>query len=180
MKQKKSKIPANVLNKFDKVLYKPGDQVTIKWLGEIKQGYVKETKKTSDGIRYTVEAGAAYSTKVHRYPCGIQIGEHTTNYTAGLILHDQAAKTSAGATSRVFEDTGGTVPEVRNDSTGSREHVDSDRRKNARTGSNNGTKNNVKSSNARNHSNTKTTRNADEVAEAVKRQQDFLRGFVKK
>jgi len=180
MKQKKSKIPANVLNKFNKVLYKPGDQVTIKWLGEIKQGYVKKTKKTSDGVQYLVEAGTTYSTKVHRYPCGIQIGEHTTNYTAGLILHDQAAKTSAGATSRVSEDTGGTVPEVRNDSTSSREHADSDCRKNAGTGSNNTTAANVKSSNARNRSNSKTTRNADAVTEAVKRQQDFLRGFVKK
>jgi hypothetical protein len=45
MTQKKSKIPVNVLKKFDKVLYKPGNQVVIKWLGEIKQGYVKETKK---------------------------------------------------------------------------------------------------------------------------------------
>jgi hypothetical protein len=180
MTQKKSKIPVNVLKKFDKVLYKPGNQVVIKWLGEIKQGYVKETKKTNDGVHYLVEAGSTYSDRLHRYPCGIQIGEHTTKYTAGLILYNETNQKYSGEHKDISTDTGRTDAAVGDDRTSSRGHDDSNRRKNANSGTNNRTTNDAKRGSSRNRNNTKTSRKDTTVNDAVKRQQDFLRGFVKK
>ena len=180
MKPKKSKIPVNVLKKFDKVLYKPGNQVVIKWLGEIKQGYVKEIKKTNDGVHYLVEAGSTYSDRLHRYPCGIQIGEHTTKYTAGLILYNETKEKYSREHKGIPADTTRSETTVRNDHTSSRRHDDSNCRKNANSRSNNAKSDHVKRSSTTNHRNSKTTRKDTAVDDAVKRQQDFLRGFVKK
>ena len=180
MKPKKSKIPVNVLKKFDKVLYKPGNPVVIKWLGEIKQGYVKEIKKTNDGVHYLVEAGSTYSDRLHRYPCGIQIGEHTTKYTAGLILYNETKEKYSREHKGIPADTTRSETTVRNDHTSSRGNDDSNHRKNANSRSNDTKQDDVKHGSARNDRNTKTSRKDASVTEAVKRQQDFLRGFVKK
>jgi hypothetical protein len=180
MTQKKSKIPVNVLKKFDKVLYKPGNQVVIKWLGEIKQGYVKEIKKTNDGVHYLVEAGSTYSDRLHRYPCGIQIGEHTTKYTAGLILYNETNQKYSEEAKDISTVTGGSETTIGDDRSSSRGHDDSNCRKNARTRSNTCTTNDVESSSTRNRKNTKTSRRKSELDTAVNKQQEFLRGFVKK
>ena len=55
MAKKKSKIPAYVLKQFNKAMYNAGDKVIIKWLGQIKTGYVKTSKENSWGRSYMVE-----------------------------------------------------------------------------------------------------------------------------
>lgn len=175
MAHKKNKIPVEVLKKFDKALYKPGDPVIITWLGETKQGHVKTIKKSSWGICYMVEAPSAIPGRLRTYPCGVQIGEYRTQYGSGLISHEatRSIKKVSGNSRRKTD-------AIRNDDTSSRRHDDSNRRKNANSGSNNTESDHVKRSSTTNHRNSKTTRKDTAVNDAVKRQQDFLRGFVKK
>lgn len=175
MAHKKNKIPAEVLKKFDKALYKPGDPVIITWLGETKQGHVKTIKKSSWGVCYMVEATSAIPGQFRTYPCGIQIGEYRTQYGSGLISHE-----ATRAVKKVSQNYARQTDAIGNDRTGSRRHDDSNHRKNANSRSNNTKQNDVKHGSSRNSNNFKTTRKDIEVNAAVKRQQDFLRGFVKK
>lgn len=175
MAHKKNKIPTEVLKKFDKALYKPGDPVIITWLGETKRGHVKTIKKSSWGICYMVEATSAIPGRLRTYPCGVQIGEYRTQYGSGLIAYE-----ATRSIKKVSGDIGRQTDAISNDDTSSRRHDDSDHRKNANSGSNNTKQADVKHSIARNSGNTKTSRKDASVMEAVKRQQDFLRGFVKK
>lgn len=175
MAHKKNKIPAEVLKKFDKALYKPGDQVIITWLGETKRGHVKTIKKSSWGICYMVEATSAIPGRLRTYPCGVQIGEYRTQYESGLISYE-----ATRAIKKVSTDSARQTDAITNDRTSSRGHDDSNQRKNANSGTNNRTTNDAKRGSSRNRNNTKTSQKNDSVNEAVKRQQEFLRGFVKK
>lgn len=180
MSHKKNKIPVNVLKKFDKVLFKVGDPVIIKWLGETLHGYVTETKKSNDGTRYTVEAQKSYDKRLYRYPCGIRIGEHSTKYDAGVILYEETKRTYPGGNKELLEDTGRKTDTVRDDNQSSRGHDDSNQRKDAKPRTNDTTKNDAKRGSGRVRSNTKTSRKNSAVDDAVNKQKDFLRGFVKK
>ena len=122
MAKKKSKIPAYVLKQFDRALYKVGDKVVITWLGQIKQGHVTKFKKTNWGVSYTVDV-AQESTKarnqITRYPCGIQIKEHTTDYDVGLILHDRTQAGDFPADTGIYGYSGSGENESRNDDSSS-------------------------------------------------------------
>jgi len=176
MAQKKIKIPLNVLKKFDKVLFNVGDPVIIKWLGGKKQGYVTQTKKTNDGVRYLVESISPYDKKPYRYPCGIQIKNHTTKYDSGVVLYEESKQKARTISENVDRETNA----IGNDDTSSGGHDGSNRRKTSKPRNDKSAKNDAKSSTSRVRSNNATTRKDISVDEAVKRQQDFLRGFVKK
>ena len=180
MSHKKNKIPVNVLKKFDKVLFKVGDPVIIKWLGEILHGYVKKTKKSNDGIYYTVEAQKSYEKRSYRYPCGIQIGEYSTKYNSGIILYEETKRAYTGGRKELLKDANWQADAVRNDNQSVRGHDDSNQRKDAKPRNNDTTKNDAKRGSGRVRSNTKTSRKNSAVDDAVNKQKDFLRGFVKK
>jgi len=175
MAHKKNKIPVEVLKKFDKALYKPGDSVIITWLGETKRGHVKTIKKSSWGICYMVEATSAIPGRLRTYPCGVQIGEYRTQYGSGLIAYEatRSIKKVPGVSRRKTD-------AIADDHTSSRRHDDGNCRKNANSRSNDTESYHVKHSSTTNRRNSKTTRKDIAVDDAVKRQQDFLRGFVKK
>ena len=175
MAHKKNKIPVEVLKKFDKALYKPGDPVIITWLGETKQGHVKTIKKSSWGVCYMVEAESADAKQLRTYPCGIQIGEYRTQSEPGYIAHEATRKAK-----KISRNSGRQTDSIADDHTSSRRYDDCNHRKNANSRSNNTKSDHVKRSSTTNRRNTKTTRKDTAVNDAVKRQQDFLRGFVKK
>ena len=167
MAKKKSKIPAYVLKQFNRAMYKVGDKVIIQWLGQIKTGYVKNTKESSWGHNYLVEVtekGLKRSDNVTRYPCGIKIKEYKTEYNVGVILHDRTQQ-------------GGEKDTQRNDSASVGRHNDSDSGKNARSGKSSASKNNIKSSATRVRNSDTESRSLDD---AIDRQRNFLEGFVKK
>ena len=76
-------IPDNIVKKFNKVLFKPGDAVCFTWLGEKCYGYIEKSKLSTWGIQYMVRM---HDTK---YPCGIQIDGYKTKYTTGYILFNE-------------------------------------------------------------------------------------------
>ena len=75
MAKKKSKIPAYVLKQFEKAMYKIGDKVIIKWLGQIKTGYVKSSKENNWGRSYMVEVEekGLKKNQEHSYPEPAQV-----------------------------------------------------------------------------------------------------------
>ena len=181
MAKKKVKLPAYVLKQFDKAMYKVGDEVMIRWLGQIKTGYVTKYYKRNWGMAYTVEvmelnprAGQRSST---RYPCGIQIKEYSTDYKVGLILHEQTQESWKPGSRRIHEDTRSTTAKVKTSSGSSRNNDNSNNRKTPGSGNNATSKASAKSSSKRVHDNNSKKRSLDT---AIDRQRDFLNGFVKK
>ena len=179
MAKKKSKIPAYVLKQFEKAMYKPGDKVIIKWLGQIKTGYVTKYYKRNWGMAYTVEvtelnprAGQRSST---RYPCGIQIKEYSTDYKVGLILHEQTQESWKPGSRRIHEDTRSTTAKVKTSSGSSRNNDNSNNRKTSGSGNNATSKASAKSSSKRVHDNNSKKRSLDT---AIDRQRDFLNNLV--
>ena len=179
MAKKKVKLPAYVLKQFDKAMYKVGDEVMIRWLGQIKTGYVTKYYKRNWGMAYTVEvmelnprAGQRSST---RYPCGIQIKEYSTDYKVGLILHEQ---TQERIKSRgVHEVPGSSATKSKTNSGSDRNNDNSNNRKTSGSRNTATTKTSAKSSSKRVPDNNSKTRSLDQ---AIDRQKDFLKGFVKK
>ncbi len=178
MAKKKVKIPAYVLKQFDKVMYKVGDEVIIRWLGQIKTGYVTKYYKSNWGMAYTVEVTEPNLKKKYsstRYPCGIQIKEYSTDYKVGLILHEQ---TQERIKSRgVHEVPGSSTTKGKTNSGGGRNNDNSNNRKTSGSGNTVTTKTSAKSSSKRVPNNNSETRSLDQ---AIYRQKDFLKGFVKK
>jgi hypothetical protein len=181
MAKQKVKLPAYVLKQFDKAMYKVGDVVIIRWLGQKKTGYVTKYYKRNWGMAYTVEvmelnprAGQRIST---RYPCGIQIKEYSTDYKVGLILHEQTQESWKHGSRRVHEDTGGTTAKVKTSCGSGGNDDNSNNRKTSGSGNNVTPKTSAKSSAKRVHGNNSETRSLDK---AIDRQRDFLNGFVKK
>jgi hypothetical protein len=178
MAKKKVKIPAYVLKQFDKVMYKVGDEVMIRWLGQIKTGYVTKYKKSNFGVSYTVEVtekNLNRQLRSTRYPCGIQIKEYTTDYKVGLILHEQ---TQARIKSRgVHEVPGSSATKSKTNSGSGRNNDNSNNRKTSGSRNTATTKTSAKSSSKRVPDNNSKTRSLDQ---AIDRQKDFLKGFVKK
>tara|TARA_R110000751_G_scaffold104850_3_gene200452 strand:- start:746 stop:1288 length:543 start_codon:yes stop_codon:yes gene_type:complete len=180
MAKKKSKIPAYVLKQFDRALYKVGDKVVITWLGQIKQGHVTKFKKTNWGVSYTVDV-AQESTKarnqITRYPCGIQIKEHTTDYDVGLILHDRTQAGDFPADTGIYGYSGSGKNESRNDDSSIGRNDNGSSRKNVKSRKSVTTATNTKSSSTRVRNSNTEIRSLDK---AIDRQRDFLNGFVKK
>ena len=181
MAKKKVKLPAYVLKQFDKAMYKVGDEVMIRWLGQIKTGYVTKYYKRNWGMAYTVEvtelnprAGQRSST---RYPCGIQIKEYSTDYKVGCILHEQTQESWKPGSRRIHEDTRSTTAKVKTSSGSSRNNDNSNNRKTPGSGNDATSKASAKSSSKRVHDNNSKKRSLDT---AIDRQRDFLNGFVKK
>lgn len=180
MSHKKNTIPVNVLKKFNKVLFKVGDPVIINWLGEKAHGYVKEVTKSNEGVRYLVEAKKSYDKRSYRYPCGMRIGKHSTKYNSGVILYDETKQSYPGGAGKLSGDTGGQSNAFGNDNKGSGRNDDGNKRKNAKSRPNDTTTNDVGNSSRRVHGDTTTARKDTSVDDAIKKQKDFLRGFVKK
>ena len=181
MAKKKSKIPAYVLKQFEKAIYKTGDKVIIKWLGQIKTGYVKTSKENTWGRSYMVEVeekGLKQSDNVTRYPCGIEIRGHRTQYDVGLILHDRTQSGDWPQSTRIYENPGSEEDEKRNDNKSVGGNDDSVSGKDTGSRSSNTHQDVVEPSSTRKRtSNAKTS--SKDLDDAVKRQSDFLLGFVK-
>ena len=181
MAKKKSKIPAYVLKQFEKAMYKAGDKVIIKWLGQIKTGYVKSSKENNWGRSYMVEVeerGLKRSDDVTRYPCGIEIKGHRTQYDVGLILHDRTQSGDWPTSQRIYENSGSDKASKRNDNSSSRGNDDKDNGKDTKRRSSTTHKDVAKPSSTRKRgSNAKTS--SKDLDDAVNRQKDFLKGFVK-
>ena len=77
------KIPANIISKFEKQLFKPGDAVCFTWFNVKRYGYVTRYKQVNWGIQYTVKLDKM------SYPCGMQIDEWKTKYRTGLIQYTE-------------------------------------------------------------------------------------------
>jgi len=181
MAKKKSKIPAYVLKQFEKAMYKTGDKVIIKWLGQIKTGYVKSSKENNWGRSYMVEVeekGLKPNDDITRYPCGIEIKGHRTQYDVGLILHDRTQSGDWPTSQRIYENSGSDKASQRNDDSSSRGHDDSNSGKNGVGGSSNTHKDVAKPSSTRKRTSNANSSSKD-LDNAVNRQKDFLKGFVK-
>jgi len=181
MAKKKSKIPAYVLKQFEEAMYKAGDKVIIKWLGQTKTGYVKSSKENNWGRSYMVEVeerGLKRSDDVTRYPCGIEIKGHRTQYDVGLILHDRTQSGDWPTSQRIYENSGSDKASKRNDNSSSRGNDDKDNGKDTKRRSSTAHKDVAKPSSTRKRgSNAKTSSNS--LDNAIDRQKDFLKGFVK-
>ncbi len=182
MAKKKSKIPAYVLKQFEKAMYKAGDKVIIKWLGQIKTGYVKSSKENNWGRSYMVEVeekGLKRNDNITRYPCGIEIKGYRTQYDVGFIFHDRTQSRDWPKSITIYENSGSKEDSQRNNNTSSGGHDDSNSRKNTKRRSSNTHKDVAKPSSTR-----KRTSNAEasskDLNNAIDRQKDFLQGFIKK
>ena len=180
MARKKNKIPAYVLKQFNKAVYKLGDEVIIKWLGQIKQGHVTKFKKNNWGISYTVDVSDESPKKenqITRYPCGIQIKEYKTEYDVGLILHDRTQAGDFPADTGIYGYSGSGKNESRNDDSSIGGNDNGPSRKDAKSRKSVVTTTNTESGSARVRNSNTETRSLDK---AIDRQRDFLNGFVKK
>ena len=181
MAKKKSKLPAYVLKQFNKAMYKVGDKVIIKWLGQIKTGYVTKAYESNFGYSYLVEVtekGLKGRMESTRYPCGIRIKQYETDYNVGLILHDRTQSGDWPQSQGIYEYSGSEKASQRNDGSSSRGNVDTNKRKNAKPRKNGHSKqNNDESGSTRMHKSDTETQSLDD---AVQRQRDFLNGFVKR
>ena len=181
MAKKKSKLPAYVLKQFNKAMYKVGDKVIIKWLGQIKTGYVTKAYESNFGYSYLVEVtekGLKGRMESTRYPCGIRIKQYETDYNVGLILHDRTQSGDWPQSQGIYEYSGSEKASQRNDSSSGGGNADTNKRKNAKSRKNRHSKqNNDESGSTRMH---KSDTEAQSLNDAVQRQRDFLNGFVKK
>ena len=182
MAKKKSKIPAYVLKQFEKAMYKAGDKVIIKWLGQIKTGYVKHSKENTWGRSYMVEVtekGLKRSDDVTRYPCGIEIRGHRTQYDVGFILHDRTQQGDWPQSITIYENSGSDEDAQRDDNKSVRRNDDSSSRKNTGSRSSVTHQDVVEPGSTRKRtSNAKAS--SKDLDNAIDRQKDFLQGFVKK
>ena len=180
MAKKKNKIPAYVLKQFNKALYKPGERVIIKWLGQIKQGHVTKFKKNNWGISYTVDVSDESPKKenqITRYPCGIQIKDYKTQYDVDSSYIDRTQQGDFPRNTKINGYTGSGKVTIGNDDSSVRTDDDGRSRKNAKSRKPVVTTTNTKSSSARVRNSNTETRSLDK---AIDRQRDFLNGFVKK
>ena len=181
MAKKKSKLPAYVLKQFNKAMYKVGDKVIIKWLGQIKTGYVTKAYESNFGYSYLVEVtekGLKGRMESTRYPCGIRIKQYETDYNVGLILHDRTQSGDWPQSQGIYEYSGSEKASQRNDGSNSGTDANTNKRKNAKSRKvGHGKQNNDESGSTRMHKINTETQSLDDV---VQRQRDFLNGFVKR
>lgn len=182
----KQKAPDTIQKQFNKIQYKLGEAVFFTWLGSKKYGYVTETKERNWGVQYTVDSEGT------KYPCGIQIKTHKTAYTTGCIDHDETRalgqqelvtriRTGHPSTySEVFRDTGRPNNESRNNVATSKRVSTSNNTGTKSTRSKSKGKDVVQSSSNGVCGNNTKKRENNNLDDAIKKQRDFLNGFVKK
>ena len=183
---KKQSVPDNIQKQFEKPQFREGDAVFFIWLGSKKYGYVTFTKKANWGIQYTVESEGI------RYPCGIEIKTHKTTYTTGCIRYDETRsigqeelrkriQTGHSSTySELFIDTRRTAIQSRSESTTSKRVSTKNTKGIKSTESITSGKDVIQSSSNGNSTGTRKKRGNSELDTAIKKQRDFLNGFVKK
>lgn len=119
------KIPANIISKFEKQLFKPGDAVCFTWFNVKRYGYVTSYKQVNWGIQYTVKLDKM------SYPCGMQIDEWKTKYRTGLIQYTETKRLGSdqvaelATTTRPMYETVSFVPTT-NTELGSAEEISTD------------------------------------------------------
>ena len=183
---KKSNIPDNIQKQFEKPQFKIGDPVFFTWLGSKKYGYVTSFKTVGWGVQYTVEEDNV------RYPCGIEIKTHKTTYTTGYIRYDETRaigrdelitriQTGHSSTySELFIDTRRTAIQSRSKSTTSKRVSTKNTKRTKSTESVDAGEHVIQSSSNGNSTGTRKKRGNSELDTAIKKQRDFLNGFVKK
>lgn len=92
-----NKIPANIISKFEKQQFKPGDAVCFTWFNVKRYGYVTSTKQVNWGIQYTVKLDTM------SYPCGMQIDQWKTKYRTGLIQYTETKQLGSEQVSELAE-----------------------------------------------------------------------------
>ena len=183
---KKSNVPDNIQKQFEKSQFKIGDPVFFTWLGSKKYGYVTSFKTVGWGIQYTVEEDNV------RYPCGIEIKTHKTTYTTGYIRYDETRaigrdelitriQTGHSSTySELFIDTRRPTVQSRSKSTTSKRISTKNTKGTKSTESVDAGEHVIQSSSNGNSTGTRKKRGNSELDTAIKKQRDFLNGFVKK
>ena len=183
----KQKILDAVQKQFDKVHFQIETPVFFSWLGYKQVGYVKKFKKAGWGIQYTVE-----SPDGSKYPCGIEIKTHKTTYTTGYIRYDETRaigrdelitriQTGHSSTySELFIDTRRTAIQSRSKSTTSKRVSTKNTKGTKSTESVDAGEHVIQSSSNGNSTGTRKKRGNSELDTAIKKQRDFLNGFVKK
>ena len=183
---KKSNVPDNIQKQFEKSQFKIGDPVFFTWLGSKKYGYVTSFKTVGWGVQYTVEEDNV------RYPCGIEIKTHKTTYTTGYIRYDETRaigqdelikriQTGHSSTySELFIDTRRTAIQSRSKSTTSKRVSTKNTKGTKSTESVDAGEHVIQSSSNGNSTGTRKKRGNSELDTAIKKQRDFLNGFVKK
>ena len=183
---KKSNVPDSVQKQFEKPQFKIGDPVFFTWLGSKKYGYVTTFKTVGWGVQYTVEENNV------RYPCGIEIKTHKTTYTTGYIRYDETRaigqdelikriQTGHSSTySELFIDTRRTAIQSRSKSTTSKRVSTKNTKGTKSTESVDAGEHVIQYSSNGNSTGTRKKRGNSELDTAIKKQRDFLNGFVKK
>ena len=183
---KKSNVPDNIQKQFEKSQFKIGDPVFFTWLGSKKYGYVTSFKTVGWGVQYTVEEDNV------RYPCGIEIKTHKTTYTTGYIRYDETRaigrdelitriQTGHSSTySELFIDTRRTAIQSRSKSTTSKRVSTKNTKGTKSTESVDAGEHVIQSSSNGNSTGTRKKRGNSELDTTIKKQRDFLNGFVKK
>jgi hypothetical protein len=185
---KKSNVPESIEKQFNKALFKQGEPVLFTWLGAKKYGYVKEYKKVSWGIQYSI---LSFGTT---YPCGIQIKTYRTSYHVGCILFEETTNYGVSELKKridsgpeplrdteIFRDAPRSKDESSVSNTSLRGNANNVNRKTkSNTTRPNSVENDVRpSDNGVQQRNTKKRKNV-ELDTAIERQRNFLSGFVKK
>lgn len=180
---KKQLVPDTIQKLFNKLQFKLNQPVSFTWLGIKKYGYVIRTKQTSWGIMYTIASNGT------KYPCGIQIKTHKTQYTTGCILVDDTRSIGEIELERRIQ-TGDyrTTTEVfsnadrQTDACGS---INIDSGRISKTTSRKIAKsdvdiksNDVSSNDARVCNDTAKKRTNSKLNTAIQKQRDFLNGFI--
>jgi hypothetical protein len=185
---KKQNIPDSIEKQFNKALFKEGEPVFFTWLGAKKYGYVTTHKKTNWGIQYSVCANNT------TYPCGIQIKGYRTSYHIGCIYLEETntfgvdelkkridAGPRAYTATEIFRDSPRPKDESRNDNSNKRKSSSATNRKTkSDTERSTRVENDVQPSDNGVHSKHTKKRKNSELDAAIKKQRDFLSGFVKR
>lgn len=180
MASKRAKaVPKYIQKMFAKPQYKIGDPVCFIWLNQKRYGIVVNIKQVrNEEIGYTV---SSFGTK---YPCGIEAKGHRNKYhTVGWICVDhgedaeqlQRRAKHAHETGRVSKNSGGTG--ICSTTSGS---VGNSTSKPVPTNRNR-TRTNRKPVGDKSSSKSVSTKRGNKKLDvAIKKQRDFLNGFVKK
>lgn len=170
---------------FNKIQFKIDAPVLFTWLGMKKYGYVIRTKETNWGIQYTVQD---MDTK---YPCGIIIKTHKTTYNTGCILYDETRSIGEIELKRRIDITkdrsnkvvsripGRTKSESRSNNINVT-RVSNTIMSNVATETHNSSTIVNESSNTRMCNNNTKKRANSKLDTAIRKQKNFLNGFVKK
>jgi hypothetical protein len=188
----KQQIDDKIQAKFEKPQFSIEDAVYFSFLGQKQYGYVTKITPVNWGVKYTVQASNGL-----RYPCGISIEGIKTSYDAGFIYFEESRDLGSDECRRRYEsarncksinavprNTRRTEIESTDGDQTSKPNVDTSVGKmDANTKRRNSTKNVVKPSadgvSPSNRKKRSPVKNV-ELDDAIKKQKDFLNGFIKR